>query len=61
MQQTFGTDNHYIQDDECGYEILFVPFGLQVLVRILVHLEKLSRGVGGGGRKLVVKKLGGHH
>ena len=25
MQQT---DNHYIQDDGCGHEILFVPFGL---------------------------------
>ena len=24
----FGTNNHYIQDDGCGDEILFVPFGL---------------------------------
>jgi len=27
-QQTFGTDNHYIQDEGCGHEILFVPFSL---------------------------------
>ena len=26
-QQMFGSDNHYIQDDGCGHEILFVPFG----------------------------------
>ena len=24
MQQVFGTDNHYIQDDGCGYEIIFL-------------------------------------
>jgi len=28
MQQMFGTDNHYVQDDGCGHEIMFVPFGL---------------------------------
>jgi len=28
MQQMFGTDNDYIQDDGCGHEILFVPFDL---------------------------------
>jgi len=28
MQQMFGTNNHYIQDDGRGHEILFVPFGL---------------------------------
>ena len=26
MQQVFGTDNHYIQDDGRGHEIIFVPF-----------------------------------
>ena len=25
MQQAFGTDNHYIQDDGRGHEIIFVP------------------------------------
>ena len=24
MQQMFGTNNHYIQDDGCGHGILFV-------------------------------------
>jgi len=28
MQQAFGSDNHYIQDEGCGHEILFVPFDL---------------------------------
>jgi len=28
MKQLFGTNNHYIQDDERGHEIIFVPFGL---------------------------------
>ena len=28
MQQMSGTDNHYIQEEGCGHEILFVPFGL---------------------------------
>ena len=35
MQQMFGTDNHYIQDDGRGHEIIFVPFGLRILVRTL--------------------------
>ena len=26
MKQVFGTDNHCVQDDGCGHEILFVPF-----------------------------------
>ena len=25
MKQMFGTDNHYVQDEGCGHEILFVP------------------------------------
>ena len=28
MEQVFGTDNYYFQDEGCGHEILFVPFGL---------------------------------
>ena len=28
MQQMFGINNHYVQDDGCGHKILFVPFGL---------------------------------
>ena len=28
MEQVFGTDNYYFQDEGCGREILFVPFGL---------------------------------
>ena len=28
MQQMFGTDDRYIEDEECGHERLFVPFGL---------------------------------
>ena len=28
MQQVFGTDNYYIQDEGHGHERLFVPFGL---------------------------------
>ena len=28
MEQMFATNNHYVQDDGCGHEILFVPFGL---------------------------------
>ena len=28
MQQVFGTDNHYIQDDGRGHGIIFLPFGL---------------------------------
>ena len=27
-KQMFGTDNYYFQDEGCGREILFVPFGL---------------------------------
>ena len=28
VQQKFGTDNHYIQDDGRGHEIIFVPFAV---------------------------------
>ena len=28
IQQMFGTNNHYIEDEGCGHEIIFVPFGL---------------------------------
>ena len=36
MQQVFGTDNHHIQDEGRGHKILFVPFGLKILVRTLI-------------------------
>ena len=35
MVQEFDTDNYYIQDEGHGREMLFVPFGLQILVRTL--------------------------
>ena len=47
MQQVFGTDNHQIQDEGCGHEILlFVPFGMQIPVKTLhwgsINTEKKS-------------------
>ena len=42
MQQVFGIENHYIQDEGRGHKILFVPFGLKILVRTLtITCDKL--------------------
>ena len=31
-QQTFGSDNHYNQDEGCGHGVIFVPRGSWKLV-----------------------------
>ena len=51
VQQVFGTDNHYIQDEGCGHEIIIicalwpVNSGENTVLCVCV-----SVCVGGGGR-----------
>lgn len=36
MKQMFVIDNYYIQDEGRGHKILFVQFGLYILVKTLL-------------------------
>ena len=57
MEQMFGTNNRYIQDDGCGHEMIICALRPVNSGENTGSFRKIAKR----GGKLTVKNLGGHH